>query len=157
MKKLVLLPFLAVVCCMSIAAQDKTADIKRLFELMQSEKTIDDMMDNMLAVFQQQAEGKIQGAAAKEKYDEYVEFMKTEVRDLSDKMVNQEMVDIYNRHFTQEEIKDLIRFYETPTGKKLIEKNPEVTKDLMNSMMTKYMPEFQGKLASKLKDLSVEP
>lgn len=63
------------------------------------------------------------------------------------------MVLTYDKLLTHEEIKDLIKSYEAPTGKKMIEKTPEITKDLMNSLMTKYMPEFQEKLTKKLESL----
>ena len=76
-----------------------------------------------------------------------------EVKKLSIYMVKEEMVNIYEKHFTQDEIKDLIKFYESPTGKKLLETTPEISKDLMNSMKTNYMPEFQEKLTNKLYEL----
>ena len=38
-------------------------------------------------------------------------------------------VDIYKRHYTQEEIAGLIRFYETPLGRKSTEKNQQITQE----------------------------
>lgn len=35
------------------------------------------------------------------------------------RMLQQQMVPVYMKHFTQEEIRELIEFYETPLGKKL--------------------------------------
>jgi len=138
---------------MSSNAQDKASDLKKLFKLMDSEKMIDGMMNNMILALKQQASGQIQENGAKEKYDKYIDFMMNEVKELSKKLVNEEMVNIYDKHFTHEEIKDLVQFYESPTGKKLLEKNPEITKDLINSMMTKYMPEFQERLTKKMEEL----
>lgn len=37
------------------------------------------------------------------------------------------MVSIYEKHFTEKEIDDIITFYRTDTGKKLIEKLPIIT------------------------------
>jgi len=153
MKKLLFLSILTIVFTMSSNAQDKASDLKKLFKLMDSEKMIDGMMNNMILALKQQASGQIQENGAKEKYDKYIDFMMNEVKELSKKLVNEEMVNIYDKHFTHEEIKDLVQFYESPTGKKLLEKNPEITKDLMNSMMTKYMPEFQERLIKKMEEL----
>jgi len=119
---------------------------------MDSEKMIDGMMNNMILALKQQASGQIQENGAKEKHDKYIDFMMNEVKELSKRLVNEEMVNIYDKHFTHEEIKDLIQFYESPTGKKLLEKNPEISKDLMNSMMTKYMPEFKERLTKKMEE-----
>ncbi len=153
MKKLLFLSILTIVFTMSSNAQDKASDLKKLFKLMDSEKMIDGMMNNMILALKQQASGQIQENGAKEKYDKYIDFMMNEVKELSKKLVNEEMVNIYDKHFTHEEIKDLVQFYESPTGKKLLEKNPEITKDLINSMMTKYMPEFQERLIKKMEEL----
>ena len=38
---------------------------------------------------------------------------------------------IYDRHFSHEEIKDLITFYESPIGKRFIEETPGITRDSM--------------------------
>lgn len=155
MKKLFIISVLTISFISCAFAQDKASDLKTLFKLMDSEKMIDGMMDNMIPALKQQANGQIQGDNdnAKEKYDNYIEFMLNEVKELSKKLVNEEMVSIYDKHFTHQEIKDLIIFYESPTGKKMLEKTPEITKDLMNSMMTKHMPEFQARLTKKLDEL----
>lgn len=153
MKKLLFLSILTISVTMSSVAQDKASDLTKLFDLMDTEKMIDGMMDNMIPALKQQASGQIKGDDAEVKFNKYIDFMMNEVKELSKKLVNEEMVTIYDKHFTQDEIKDLIKFYESPTGKKMLEKTPEITKDLMNSMMTKYMPEFQERLTKKLDEL----
>lgn len=42
-------------------------------------------------------------------------------------------IEIFARHFTQEDVKAMVAFYRTPTGKKYIEKLPAITKDLLES------------------------
>jgi len=39
------------------------------------------------------------------------------------------MVPIYNRHFSQQEINELIKFYQSPLGVKLIQKLPAITQE----------------------------
>ncbi|HMS70292.1 MAG TPA: hypothetical protein PKD18_19235 [Saprospiraceae bacterium] len=55
MKKLLILTILTLTCSVTSFAQDKAADLKKLFSLMDTEKMIDGMMDNMVTVFKQQA------------------------------------------------------------------------------------------------------
>lgn len=153
MKKLMIISVLLLSVTFISFGQDKSADLKKLFTLMNTDKMLDDMMNNMIPAMKQQAGAQIQGADAKEKMEKYIEFLMTETKELSKKLINEEMVQIYDKHFTATEIKDLIVFYESPTGQKMLAKTPEITKDLMNAMVTKYMPEYQEKLRKKLEEL----
>lgn len=49
--------------------------------------------------------------------------------------------DAYNRYYTTAEIKDLTKFYTSPTGKKFIEVQDQVGRDVVNGLMQKYMPQ----------------
>ncbi|MCP1120061.1 DUF2059 domain-containing protein [Robbsia andropogonis] len=49
--------------------------------------------------------------------------------------------DAYNRYYTTSEIKDLTKFYTSPTGKKFIEVQDQVGRDVVNGLMQKYMPQ----------------
>jgi len=42
--------------------------------------------------------------------------------------VNQ-LIPIYDKHFTHDDIKNIIKFYETPTGKKMIKATPLITQE----------------------------
>ena len=153
MKKLLLLSFLSMTFAMNSFSQDKATDLKRLFELMHTDKMIDGVMNNMIPALKKQAGEMIQGEDAKEKFDKYIEFMMGETKALTHKLVDEEMAQIYDKHFTHEDIKAYIVFYESSAGKKMLEKIPEITKDLMDAMTTKYLPEFQEKLTKKLNEL----
>jgi hypothetical protein len=120
---------------------------------MNTDKMVDALMNNMIPILKKQARDQIQGADAQEKMDMYIEFVMDELRELSKKLANEEMVQIYDNHFTHEEIKDLIAFYESSTGKKFLEVTPEISKDLLNSMSVKYIPDFQARLVKKLEEL----
>ncbi len=152
MKKLIFLSLLAIAVTTSGFAQDKASDLKRLLKLMNAEATIDQMTDNLKSVFKQQAFGLFDGEDASEQIDKFMNFVMDEVKELSKKMIDVEMVTIYDKHFTHDEVKDLIKFYESPTGKKLLEKSPAMTKELMN-LMAKYMPEIQEKMSKHIEEL----
>lgn len=153
MKRLSTLCILVIVLTMNISAQDKTSDIKKLFTLLDIEKTTDGMVSGLIPMLKQQASEKIKGSDAKEKFDQHINFLMEETKNLSNRIVNEEMPMIYEKHFTHDEIKDLIKFYESPTGKKLLEKTPEISKDMMNAMISKYMPEFQERIKNKMEEL----
>ncbi len=153
MKKLLLLSVLTIAFAMSSIAQDKTSDVKKLLQLMNSEKMVDGMFDNMTPMLKQQAGAQLKGGDSKAKMDQYVDFMMKEVKELTHKLINEDMVNSYDKAFTHEEIQNLIKFYESPTGKKMTEKTPEISAAMMNAMMTKYMPAFQEKLTKKLSEL----
>jgi hypothetical protein len=111
------------------------------------------MMESMIPMMKQQANGKIMDDNAKEKYDKYMGFVMNEMKELSKKIINEEMPLIYDKHFTHKDIKQLIKFYKSPIGQKMLDKTPELTKDLMNLIMTKQLPELQDKFSKKLMEL----
>jgi hypothetical protein len=65
------------------------------------------------------------------------------VKEISTKLINEDMVVLYDKYFSQAEINDFISFYKTPSGQKMINMTPDIQKDLMTVMMQKYMPEMQ--------------
>lgn len=47
----------------------------------------------------------------------------------------------YARYYSTQEIKDLTTFYRSPTGRKFIEVQDQVGRDVVNGVMQKYMPQ----------------
>ena len=58
--------------------------------------------------------------------------------------------EVYTRHLTSDEIEDVIRFYASPTGKKMAEKQPAIAQDMMAAGM-KIGQEMARKVAEKMK------
>ncbi|MCB9246216.1 MAG: DUF2059 domain-containing protein [Flavobacteriales bacterium] len=135
------------------SAQSKSEDLKRLFELMQTDKMIDQTMSNMTDMIKQQLQGYSEQLGGEKKFDEYMAFLLEETRSITRKMMTEDMPALYEKYFTQEEIKDLIRFYESKTGQKMIESSAALSKETMQIMMQKYVPELQEKLKAKLADM----
>ena len=119
---------------------------------MKQEAMIDAQLGQMIPMFKQQASEQIRGSQANEKFDKYIAYMMDELKSITKRLVQDDVARIYDKHFTHEEVKDLIAFYESPTGQKTLDKTPEITGDMMNLMMTKYLPEFQEKLRTKLEE-----
>jgi uncharacterized protein len=49
--------------------------------------------------------------------------------------------DAYAKYYSTDEIKDLTAFYKSPTGRKFIQVQDQVGRDVVNGLMQKYMPQ----------------
>src|SRR6266404_4844615 len=53
----------------------------------------------------------------------------------------QAQYDTYAKYYSTQEIKDLTAFYKSPTGRKFIQVQDQVGRDVVNGLMQKYMPQ----------------
>jgi uncharacterized protein len=51
---------------------------------------------------------------------------------------------VYARHFTAEELREIIAFYRTPTGDKVLRMTPQLTAEVM-AMIAPHMPDFHAR------------
>jgi hypothetical protein len=105
----------------SSTGTDKTADIKKLLTLTKSADLGVQMMQEMLANFRQtlpEVPDKFwREFAAKVKTEDLIELM----------------VPIYDRHLGHQDVIELIQFFESPAGKKLVSVQPEIMKESMQA------------------------
>ncbi len=101
------------------AAVSKRADIKRLMEVTDVSSLGMQIMNQMIVTMNQG-----RSEAHKKFWTDYM--AEADPNDLI-KMI----IPIYEKHLTHEEIKQLIAFYESPIGKKLIKVQPQI---MMESM-----------------------
>jgi hypothetical protein len=79
-------------------------------------------------------------------------ILKTEVFDPAVNELVVQMMPLYKKHFTDEDLKELITFYESPAGKKLVAETPLLTKETMQisqSWGMNLMSKFYDWLAKK--------
>lgn len=152
MKKLTVLTILFVLSLVVVKAQDNSDDINRLMNALQVDKTIDSMMDVMHNVMKGQFLMQEQGDVDKEKTDRVMDFMVVETTEITRKIMKEDMPQMYLRLFTNEEIKDLTKFYESPTGKKLLELQPQMSIEIGEIISNKYMPELGQKISELLSE-----
>lgn len=131
----------------------KIEDIKKMFKLFDIDKTMDMMMEGMKAGAKQsfKADEKLKNHEAS--FDKLMDFITIEIKDIM-KSYQSDVILIYDKNFTHEEIKDINKFYESPTGKKMLSKMPELMKDVMQTMQTKYMPSLMEKMKAKMLELA---
>ena len=136
----------AVIGGFAIAIQDdetatvtKREDIKELMELMNSKdmglQVMHTMFDSVKALGTAIPENLFEEFTSEVNFDELTELI----------------IPIYDKHFSHDDIKELIAFYQTPIGKKLIEKQPDIIKESMVAGMT-WGQKIGAKLVKKLRE-----
>jgi hypothetical protein len=96
------------------AESAKIADIRRLLELTGSRDMVNQMKTVMMAQFKQNAP-----SMPPEMFDEMMSELKAE--DLEESMIP-----VYSKHFTASDIKQLIAFYQSPFGRKVMREMPSI-------------------------------
>lgn len=139
----------AAIFSITLNAQTKAEKVNELIQIMHSDKMMSDMFDQMSVVFKKQAKKQLN----KDCNEAFNKFMFEELKTVMKQMNSVEFPMIYDKHFTEHDIDELLVFYKSPVGQKMIEKTPAVQKDLMVIMMEKYIPQLQQKFTAKIKAL----
>jgi uncharacterized protein len=113
----------------------------------------DKMFSTIIPAMLKQTQGQIKDSATLVRSNEMMTSMMQTVKEISKKLINEDMVALYDKYFTQNEINDLISFYKTPTGQKFIKVTPEIQKEIMMVMYQKYMPEMQKSIKARVEEL----
>lgn len=147
MKKLIA-GFLCIAVHLSAPADaSKRESVEALLELTQA----DAMMDNMYAQMDQMFVGMGQQLGIKPSeqplFEEYMQNVVAAMREeMSWEKMEDPMIDIYLKHYTEEEIQDMLAFYRSDTGRSMVEKMPQVMNESMvvaQQMMRSFMPRIQ--------------
>lgn len=68
-----------------------------------------------------------------------------------EKVLLDKVVPIYERHFSQAEVEEIIRFYRTPVGQKAIRELPAIASELIPSYQS-LAPEISAQFEKKLRE-----
>jgi hypothetical protein len=148
MKKVVFVLMFCLPVWMSAFSQTKQESIKELFHLMGNDSTIDEMI-NSVALLSDQIQGQIKDSTERFNSEEVMKSAMQIVKNKYKKMMDEDMVALYDKYFSQKEINDLIAFYKSPSGQKMIKVEPQIDKDLMAIVSQKYMPEMLKDMQAK--------
>lgn len=165
MKRL-LLPFALLIALASQAQAQHAAKkekIKALFASMHQDsliiKTLDgmtaSMVNSMSTIFNDTAYTN-HGVDVSKVTQKLMERSMQRSKVTALRLLNEDMVDIYDKHFTIEEIEDFSTFYKSRSGQKLLSEMPDITKDVMAVMTTKYQKDFQASLMKDLEEVTKE-
>jgi hypothetical protein len=139
MKKVVVVLLFCVSVFLNSYSQTKQESIKELFHLMQKDLAIDRTITSMVPSLLKMSlrNDSTITETERNKLNSKLQIAK----DLSTKMQTEEMA-LYDKYFSENEIMDLIEFYKTPAGLRLIELTPKIQNDLMLIVQQKYMQEI---------------
>jgi hypothetical protein len=140
-----LLAVLAVLVAASAAAADQKSHRKaaeELLKVLNMDKQLQSAIDQTLDL----------QIKANPGIAEYRDVMKKFFsKHMSWDSLKEDIITIYTDAFTEEELNEITKFYKTPVGKKLVEKNPELMGKGMQ-LGVKRVQENQGELRQMLED-----
>jgi hypothetical protein len=150
MKKIIILILMLIGMNNVTFSQDslKIKEIQKMMKTMDMDKTMNQMYDVMRAGMMQNIEK--QGLDTI-KINEFFDFMIVEMKPIRKNYEN-DVVNIYAKYYTIEEIRDMNLFYQSSTGKKMLQKMPEIMKEVMGVMYSKYFPEMMEKMKKKMEE-----
>ena len=97
---------------------------KKYFKITGSEENFKSVLKNMIKMYK---ESETMSIVPAEVWDEMEKDMIKEMDDLYDKIAV-----IYDKHFTEDDLKAIIAFYESPIGKKMVKEMPEIMQESMD-------------------------
>lgn len=142
MKKIILVLLLSIPVYFNVQAQTKQENIKELFALMQADSMAAKMMNSMLPILINQSSPNMD-PTAKSQRAEMVNKMTSVLTNITTRLINEDMVQLYDKYFSEKDIKEMNAFYKSDAGKRMIQVTPDLNKEMMMIMMTKYLPEMQ--------------
>lgn len=149
MKKLIMAVVLASTATWAHADDaGKNRNIEELLNLTDAAAMMENMYSQMEVMLQDM--GDQMGVSSREQpiFDEYYSKMMQLMREeLNWEKVKGPIKSIYGEHFTDTEIRDLIDFYKTETGKKTLEKLPVIMQESMaisQQALANVLPQIQA-------------
>lgn len=124
----------------SAVSKTKQESIKQLFSLMKVESTLDNLIP-MLGM----GNDKISKFSNSTFWDS--------LKPTFNKILNEDMAELYDKYYSKKEIKDMVRYYKTKTGQKTITTSPELQRELMTIIWTKYLGDFMKAGGLNLDDI----
>lgn len=143
MKKTILFSIFFSVITFAAASQTKQESIKTLIHLMHTDSMMEKTFNAIVPTLMAQIPQDSQDSAKLEARFQRLNSITTLCKELFDKVLKEDIVILYDKFYTENEINDLIAFYRTPTGQKVIKKMPEMQNEIMATVMRKYMPKMK--------------
>jgi hypothetical protein len=165
---------LALAALLSTAHAATPESVDRLLQVMKVQSQLETMMsrtlpamqqsmrESMLAAMRQAMGDQFDPERARRMFDNVQARVDPMLRELmSWEQLKPDLVAIYSETFTQEEIDGLAAFYDTPLGRALVDKMPEVTQRSVQLMQRRLAPMMQRVMQiskeAVLEELANEP
>jgi hypothetical protein len=151
------LMFILSMTCFAAPAKKETID--ELFNVMQAQKMMDSVYGQMDGMFKQMAQGMNIPESQKPILDKFfVKYTALVKEEMSWEKLKDPMADAYASVYTESEVKNIIKFYRSSAGQKMLVKMPELMQasmSIVQSSMKNLMPkitELQNELTAELKE-----
>ena len=154
--------FLSWSCLAQMTAEDSpatSADVERYFQIVKSH----DMMKKLMATMTQSMHQLVHEQYVKHQDElpaDYESKLTAMMDDMFDKMpmdeMMQAMIPAYQKHLSKGDIDNLVAFYSSPTGEKVLREMPSMMAEAMQDMMpimTKYTDSVQRRLLKETNDM----
>ncbi len=122
MKKLVLLAATVVISLSSMGQDSYTETLKEYFKAAGQAETFNSVIDQVIGMYKQQMPT-VDAATW--------DMMSKEFKGSSMDELSVLLADVYKKHLTEKDLKEIIAFYNTPVGKKLAAETPAITNESM--------------------------
>jgi uncharacterized protein len=149
-------------CLAQTSAADSPAskeDVEKVFQVMHSH----DMMKKMMATMTQSIHQMTHQQYMKDKDNLPADYESKMTARMDDMLANmpmdemmQAMIPAYQKHFTKGDIDNLVAFYSSPTGEKLLRETPAIMAEAMQDMMpimSKYTDTVKQTLLKETDDM----
>jgi hypothetical protein len=129
-----------------------------LLDLVQARQMMVAAMEDLKRIMQNGAEESFRQKApnATPKQVEALRAMFDEVTKMPlDDMINA-VISIYQRHLTKTDVEELIRFYSSPVGQKLLREQPQIMRESMQAgaeIQRKRVDEIQARIKEKMDEM----
>ena len=112
----------------------KETDIRSLMELVGARDLVQDGASNAI---EQTREKLLATVPNNEKGQAFVNaFVDAYQKRVDVDQVNDQLVDVYDKHFTDDEIKSLLEFYGSPLGQKVASEMPKISREIQTQSRT---------------------
>ncbi len=151
-----LLTLLAVPAVWGQETAPTEASIKRLFEIMHTSKLLDGVMAQMDQMMHASIRESLQGQTLNAEQQQIIDDMGSELvglmkENLDWTILEPQMVEVYRKTFTRQEVDGMLTFYRSPTGQAVIDKMPATVKQMMQ-LTQQRMGNLQPKIAQLQRD-----
>jgi len=148
MKRWILVLALAVAPATGVAEEPATREsVERLLVLTNADAVIDSMYGQMGQLMHGMAQQMEIQPSERDLFDRHTARIVAVMREeMSWERLKGPMTDLYLKHFSEKELADMIAFYESETGRSMVEKMPAVMADSMavsQSMVREFLPRLQ--------------
>lgn len=117
---------------------------ERLLDNMNMQETLDKTIDATLAAqLSQMPQMKNLEGVMRDFFTKYMNY----------DALKSDYAALYTKHYTEKELVDLLAFYQTPLGKKLVETMPDITAEsslLGQKLVQEHMPELQEAIMKEM-------